>query len=126
MMATSRGTFKLNRRTVRTIMREDNGLKAALHDAAEETREGAGPNATIDEYRTDRMVAGIIVPADEQARDGVATRAAQQTASRARVRPFRSRAEWRFQFSRDATAARARARVSGGYSSLPARTGGIR
>lgn len=120
-MAATQGKFKLNRRTVRTIMREDNGLEAALEDAAEETLSEAGPNATIDKYRTDRMVAGIVVPADEQARDGTATRAAQQTASRNKARPIVSRAQWRYLHRLNRADAKARAAVSPRYASLPAR-----
>lgn len=120
-MAAPRGKFKLNRKTVRHIARSDGGLKDALHDAAERTADNAGPNATIETYTTDRMVAGIVVPADEQARDGVATRAAQQTASGAKVRPLVSRSQWRFEFRRSAADASRRAKVSGRYSSLPER-----
>jgi hypothetical protein len=119
------GKFKLNRRTVRHIMREDDKLGEALVDVAEEMKDRAGPTATIDEYKTDRQVAGIVVGANEQARDGVATRAAQQTAAN-RARPFRSRAEWRHAYATAAANASRRARASRGWASLPERAPGGR
>lgn len=124
-MAAPAGKFKLNRKTVRELARGFGpggpALKAAVHGAAEETLAKAGPNATIDDYRTDRVVSGIVVPADEQARDGVATRAAQQTSAEHKTRPFVSRAQWRRGYLVDEAEAHKRAKVSARYSSLPER-----
>lgn len=116
------GKFVLNKRTVADIAKNDRALGAALVSAAEEMRAEAGPTATIDKYTTDRQVAGIVVGAAEQARDGVATKAAQSVASKSggKERGFRSRAQWRwYSLNRPADAARMR-RVQS-YASLPER-----
>jgi hypothetical protein len=51
--------------------------KTAVRAAAEKVAAQI-PGATITEYQTDRYVAGVVVPAVDQARHGVATRAAGQ------------------------------------------------
>lgn len=122
MMAAA-GKFKLNRGTVRHLLRADDGLKAAVHDIAEEMKDKGGESATVDDYVTDRVVSGIVVGAADQARDGVATKAAQQVAGEHAAKPFRSRAQWRFNFRAGRPDAAARARASGGYKSLPERAG---
>src|SRR6185436_14604808 len=74
-----RGKFKLNRKTVGAILRgADRGLTEAVHDAAEEMKDKAGPGATVEDYKTDRVVSGIVVGAADQARNGTASKAAQQ------------------------------------------------
>lgn len=73
--------FKLNRRTVAEILKSDEG-RAALRVVAEQIRERAGAEAFLEEYETDRAVVGVMVPADQQARHGVATRAANEVAGR--------------------------------------------
>lgn len=118
-MAT-RGKFVLNKRTARHILRDDDGVKDALMDVAEDVADKAGPTATIDRYKTDRQVAGVVVGAAEQARDGAATRAAQQTVSENQGRPFRSRAQWRFYARNHPSEFRRRARAAA-YSGLPER-----
>jgi len=67
--------FKRNAKTVEKILKNDPRLKAAVRAAAERVAAQI-PGARIEEYETDRYVAGVVVPADAQARDGVATRAA--------------------------------------------------
>jgi hypothetical protein len=121
-----RGKFKLNRRTVRMIAREDPKLTDAVDDVADEVARRVGPSATVDHYTTDRHVGGVVVPAVDQARDGAATRAAQGVAagskkppSQGTVRAFRSRAEWRRAFASGASNASERARVSATYAALP-------
>lgn len=129
-----RGKFVLNKRTGRHILRDDDGVKRQLVDAAEEVADDAGPTASVETYMTDRMVAGVVVGATEQARDGVATKSAQRVVSRqatgraraAQAKPFlegaiRSRAQWRFIASHDRGSLRERAGMSPRYSSLPER-----
>lgn len=114
------GKFVLNRRTGRHILRDDGGVKDALDNVAEDVADKAGPTASIDHYKTDRMVAGVVVGRLEQARDGAATRAAQQTVAENAGRPFRSRAQWRYFAANRPSEFRARARKSA-YSGLPER-----
>jgi hypothetical protein len=69
------GKFKLNRATVGQIMKTDPALAAAVDGVAADLRGDAGPNATVDTYTTDRHVAGIVVRAIDQARNGALSRA---------------------------------------------------
>ena len=69
--------FRRNGKTISQILKNDPGLQAAVKAAAEKVAAQI-PGARIDEYTTDRYVAGVVVPAVDQARDGVATRAAGQ------------------------------------------------
>ncbi|WP_431231527.1 hypothetical protein ACQ856_18365 [Mycolicibacterium psychrotolerans] len=124
------GKFTLNRRTVSQIAKHDGKLADAVDDVAAEVAHRSGPGATVDTYTTDRHVGGVIVGAADQARDGVATKAAQSVAAgadrpptRGGVRGFSSRAEWRHEFARGASNADARARASRAYHSLPERKG---
>ncbi|ABW88408.1 head-to-tail connector [Mycobacterium phage Evanesce] len=124
-----KGKFVLNRGTVRWAMNNDPHIAGAVDNVAEKVANDAGPNATVEHYRTDRKVSGVVVPAIDQARDGAATRAAQGVAAGARrrprtgdgVRPFKTRAEWRRAFATGAANASARAAVSRGYAVLPER-----
>lgn len=123
-----RGKFKLDRRTVRMIAREDRRLAAAVDEVAEDVARQAGPSATVDHYTTDRHVGGVVVPATDQARDGRLTRAAQRTAARnaalgieSVARPFTSRAAWRRAFANNEQGAARRAAVSASYAALPER-----
>jgi hypothetical protein len=115
----ARGKFVLNKRTVGHILKHDGGLKAAVHDTAEDAKDRAGPGATVEDYTTDRVVSGIVVGATDQAMNGTATRAAQQTAAAARKnRPFTSRAEWRRAFAAGDSNASTRAHASS-WAGLP-------
>ena len=126
----ARGKFVLNKRTIGHIAKKDDGLIAAVDDAAAEIAGKAGPTATVDTYTTDLHVAGVTVSGAAQARDGVATRAAQSVAAdnagnaagRERLEGgIKSRAQWRYLAAMDRGALRQYARSSPRYSSLPER-----
>lgn len=80
------GTFRLNHAAVGEFLKHDPDLAAAVDAAAEKVAARAGPSAVVavDHYTTDRHVAGVVVAAHAQARDGVATRAAQSVVSEVR------------------------------------------
>ncbi|HNP58854.1 hypothetical protein [Gordonia sp. UBA7599] len=66
--------FKLDRKGGAEVLREmvaDQINELAKHIAAQ-----AGPDAEVETYATDRAAASVRVPADQQAKDGVLTRAA--------------------------------------------------
>ncbi|SHU94422.1 Uncharacterised protein [Mycobacteroides abscessus subsp. abscessus] len=66
--------FKLNRKGGAEVLKE---LAAQQINAiAKQIAAQAGPDAEVDEYTTDRAAAAVRVPADQQAKDGVLTRAA--------------------------------------------------
>lgn len=77
--------FKRNAKAVARILHNVDGGKRA---AAEKIRAKIlADNPDLDErdvflkvYHTDREVVGVVVPADLQAKHGIATRAAQQAA----------------------------------------------
>lgn len=126
----AKGKFVMDRRVVGQIAKTDGALAAAVVDAASEVAGEIGPGATIDTYTTDRKVAGVVVPAHRQARDGVATRAAQRVASRptGTTSPgtpagFRSQAQWRWYYANRPGMASSMARRSSPYRSLPRRVG---
>lgn len=66
--------FKRNSKTVKEAL---NSIEAA-QPFAEKIAKAAGPEARVERYVTDRIVYGVVVPADSQAKHGSATRAAQQ------------------------------------------------
>lgn len=73
-----KGGFKLNKKTIKDVLNNDPGVRAAV-DAAAQTVLGkmGDPEAFIDEpYHTDRYVRPVRVPADTQAKYGTGTRAA--------------------------------------------------
>lgn len=79
--------FKRNAKAIGDILKNDEGGKAAVMAAAKrvlaEIQSGANnasAEGSITEYETDRYVAGVTVRADDQARDGVATKAANRVA----------------------------------------------
>jgi hypothetical protein len=67
-------SFKLNRKGGAEILKE----LAAQHvnALARQIADHAGQAAEVDEYTTDRAAASVGVPAYQQAKDGVLTRAA--------------------------------------------------
>lgn len=69
----SAGKFRLNKKTIaRILMTEDGGKR----EIAEKLRHQMNdPEVKIEVYKTDREVVGILVPADTQAKYGVATKA---------------------------------------------------
>lgn len=70
------GTFTLDTAVIGQIMKTDPGLIAAVDAAAAQVLPDAGPNAEVHYYTTDRHVAGITVPAIDQAKHGRLTKAA--------------------------------------------------
>lgn len=74
--------FKRNAKVIGGILLNDPGGQAAVKAAAEKIlAQTDHPDAFIQEYQTDRFVAGVVVPADSQAKHGTATRAANQVAN---------------------------------------------
>lgn len=66
--------FKLNRKGASEVLKSE--ARDAVNALAAKVAANAGDDATIDPYTTDRAAASVSVPADQQARDGVLTRAA--------------------------------------------------
>jgi hypothetical protein len=66
--------FRRNSKTLGHILKTEDGGKRAI--AAKILAQMNDSEAFIEEYTTDREVIGIVVPADKQAKDGVATKAA--------------------------------------------------
>lgn len=84
MTSADQPKFVLDTAVVGQIMKSDPGLCAAVDAAAEPIRRNAGVGASIHYYTTDRHVAGITVPAIEQAKNGKLTRAAGISAAEVR------------------------------------------
>lgn len=72
---TDQPKFVLDTAVVSQIMKTDPGLIAAVDAAAVQVLPDAGPNAKVHYYTTDRHVAGITVPAIDQAKHGHLTKA---------------------------------------------------
>jgi hypothetical protein len=70
----ARQGFRRNSKTIGHILKTADGGKRAI--AAKILAEMNDSEAFIEEYTTDREVIGIVVPADKQAKNGVATKAA--------------------------------------------------
>ena len=67
-------SFRLNRKGGAEVLKR---MAADVVNAkAREVAANAGEDAKVDEYTTDRAAASVRVPADQQAKDGVLTRAA--------------------------------------------------
>jgi hypothetical protein len=60
---------------------------AMVNDAAVRAAAGAGANAVVEPYSTDREAAAVVVPAEDQARDGVLTRGAAAAALEVKQKP---------------------------------------
>lgn len=71
-MATSK--FRLNRKGGEQVLKQV--AAPAIHALAQQIAAQAGPDAEVEFYTTDRAAAAIKVPAEQQAKDGVLTRAA--------------------------------------------------
>lgn len=70
----ARAGFRLNKATIGRILKTvDGGKRAAAQAILANIND---PEARIDVYQTDREVIGIVVPADKQAKNGIATKAA--------------------------------------------------
>ena len=65
--------FIPNRKVIRSILRDDPGVGAALDAIADPAAASAG--GEVRAYKTDRQVRSIEVDADEQAVNGAATKA---------------------------------------------------
>lgn len=67
-------TFRLDRRGGAEVLKQ---LAAeSINAVARQVAAKAGPDAEVSEYTTDRAAASVSVPAEQQAKDGVLTRAA--------------------------------------------------
>lgn len=74
--------FKRNAKTVARILHtHDGGKRAAAQRIFDRLPENVKERAFIKVYHTDREVVAVYVPADEQAKNGVGTRAAQAEAA---------------------------------------------
>ncbi len=70
----ARQGFRRNSKTIAHILKTvDGGKRAAAQRILEQIDDD---DARIDIFITDREVVGVVVPADRQAKDGVATKAA--------------------------------------------------
>lgn len=70
----ARQGFRRNRGTIAKILKTVDGGKRAA--AAKVLAQINDPEARLEIYTTDREVVGISVPADKQAKNGLATKAA--------------------------------------------------
>ena len=70
----ARAGFRLNKATIGRILKTVDGGKRAAAQAILANIDD--PEARIDVYQTDREVVGVVVPADKQAKNGIATKAA--------------------------------------------------
>lgn len=68
-----RAGFIPNRKVIRSILRDDPGVGAALDAIADPAAAQSG--GTVRAYKTDRQVRSLEVDADEQAVNGAATKA---------------------------------------------------
>lgn len=66
--------FKLNYKGGAEVLKQI--AASTVNAAARQVAASAGPDAEVEDYTTDRAAASVSVPADQQARDGVLTRAA--------------------------------------------------
>jgi hypothetical protein len=66
--------FVRNPRAIAKIAKTDPGLKAFIHNTAEQGAERAGGH--VEDYTTDRSVSAVVVGAEDQAVEGRVTRAA--------------------------------------------------
>ncbi len=67
--------IRLNSRNIEKLLKSSE-FAAMTNQAARRIAEAAGPDAEVQPYTTDRKAAAVVVPAEQQARDGVLTRAA--------------------------------------------------
>ncbi|ORA24892.1 hypothetical protein [Mycobacterium aquaticum] len=66
--------FVADRKAIGRIMKNDPGLKAFIHGIAEKGASRAGGH--VEDYTTDRTVSAVVVGAEDQAKNGAATKAA--------------------------------------------------
>lgn len=82
----ARPRVRLNRRAVGNLLKSDAFAQLA-NDAANRVAALAGENAQVERYTTDRGAAAVVVPAEDQARDGVLTRAAAAAGLEVKPKP---------------------------------------
>jgi len=70
----AREGFRRNAKTIAQILKTVDGGKRAIAQSI--LAKIDDPDARIDIYTTDREVVGVVVPADKQAKNGIATKAA--------------------------------------------------
>ncbi|WP_229481666.1 hypothetical protein [Mycolicibacterium mageritense] len=66
--------FVRDAKAIGRIAKRDPNLKAFIHDVAEQGASRAGGH--VEDYVTDRSVSAVVVGAEDQAKDGAATKAA--------------------------------------------------
>lgn len=66
--------FHRDAKAIGRIAKTDKGLKAFIHNTAEQGADRAGGH--VEDYVTDRVVSAVVVGAEDQAKDGKATKAA--------------------------------------------------
>lgn len=80
----SRVKFKLDYKGGGEVLKQV--AAAAVNDAARQVAAAAGPDAEVETYTTDRAAASVSVPAEQQAKDGVLTRAASAAGLQVRAK----------------------------------------
>ncbi|WP_280410691.1 hypothetical protein [Nocardia asiatica] len=78
--------IRLNTRNIEKLLKSAE-FAAMTNDAARRVAANAGPDAEVQEYTTDRRAAAVVVPAEQQARDGVLTRAAAAAGLEVKQKP---------------------------------------
>jgi hypothetical protein len=68
-------SVRLNRAGIARLIKSPE-FAALVNDAAIRAAAGAGPNAKVETYTTDREAAAVVVPAEDQAIGGALTRGA--------------------------------------------------
>lgn len=72
--------LNISYKTLGKILNSEAG-RAKLREAAAKIAQSINdPETRLEEYTTDRAVVGVMVPADKQAKHGIATRAANEVA----------------------------------------------
>lgn len=79
-------TFRLNRAGVAALLKSPEFI-ALVNDAAIRAAAGAGSDAQVEPYTTDRSAAAVVVPAEQQARDGALTRGAAAAGLEVKQKP---------------------------------------
>lgn len=120
-MAPKQG-FVANKSVIGQMLKSDPGVGAALDDIADDMAGQSG--GTVESYVTDRQARAVVVSAEAQAIDGVATKAAAATAGRRAGRNqrkgFVSKRQWRRAFAEEVADAEDIAHATeGGYRGLP-------
>lgn len=66
--------FKLNYKSGGEVLKQF--AAPMVNSVARQIAASAGPDAEVEDYKTDRAAASVSVPAEQQAKEGVLTRAA--------------------------------------------------